>query len=241
MALEVQELIRRTRQGGDALLESVLAARNEPERIGYLAAGELSMWARIFGWQRLHGVLKPTLLPLLAGTVARSDSPTGEKVILLVGLAAGWLGGVEKTRTPDTATTAGLSGVAGQHLVYSRILHEHGARASLPGASLRAGVWVAGIGLAAWKRRQLAPAATVAGAAVAATSALANDPALRKGSVASQGLGHGANLVLVSEGLTLLRAAVLTKNNLFGRLIEAGTAATATIGHMLLVDGLVRR
>lgn len=238
MAADTAEFIRRTEEGLDALLESVLAVRREPERLAYLAAGELTVWARLFGWRRVHRALEPALLPLLAGTVLRADAATGEKATLLTGLAAGWLGDVEKLRTPDRPTSKGFLGVTGQHVAYSSLLRRRGARPK--GALLRGAVWAAGIGLAAWKRPQLVPAALLAGAGVSVASALADDPALRKGPVSRKGIGHGANLVLVSEGLTLLRAAVLPEDNRLGRLVDAGTATTSVLGHLLLVDGLMR-
>ncbi|AGF71366.1 lysoplasmalogenase family protein [Corynebacterium halotolerans] len=241
MASVAEEAVRRTRLGVEALAGSVLAARSEPERLGYLAAGELTVWAKLFGWRRLHSALKPTLLPLLAGTVLRADAAAGEKATLLAGLTAGWLGDVEKTRTPARASVPGFAGVAGQHAAYSRALLGRGARASGSGAVLRGAVWAAGVGLSARKRRQLVPAVTIAGAAVTVTSTLADDRDLQDGSTARQGLGHGANLVLVSEGLTLLRSAVFTKDNALGRVIDAGTAATSFFGHLLLVDGLARK
>lgn len=241
MAFEATEFSRRTREGVAALLDTVLAARREPERLGYLAAGELTVWAHLFEWPRLHAWLKPSLLPLLAGTVVRSDAPGAEKTSLLLGLAGGLLGDIGKTRTPLRATVPGYLGVAGQHLAYSHTLWSRGARPSAGNAALRGAVWAAGIGLAAWRNPQLVPAATIAGAAVSATSTLADDRALQDGSVPRAGLGHGANLVLVSEGLTLLRAAVPAKDGFLSRLVDVGTATTSVIGHALLVDGLTRR
>ena len=76
-----------------------------------------------------------------------------------------------------------------------------------------------------------------AGAAVAATSALAGDPALRAD--ATKGASHGANLILFSEGLTLART--LPVNPLRdSRLLGAAEAASRVLGHFLLVDALER-
>lgn len=240
MTLSVQDLLHRTRAGVAALTESALAARSEPERLGYLAVGELALWARLFNWRRIYPVLRPSLLPLLAGTVLRSGVPGGERVSLLAGLTAGLIGDVEKSRTPDRPSTLGMLGVTGHHLAYSGLLRGRGARVSTAGAALRGVVWAAGIGLAVRQDRQLVPAAVIAGAAVSLSSTLADDPALRSGATARSGLGHGANLVLAAEGLTLLRAALLGRDDLPGRLVDAGVLTATVIGHLLLVDGLVR-
>lgn len=102
------------------------------------------------------------------------------------------------------------------------------------GWGLRIGVWAGGLAVSKGRYRA---ATAVAGAAVAATSALAGDPALRAD--ATKGASHGANLILFSEGLTLART--LPVNPLRdSRLLGAAEAASRVLGHFLLVDALER-
>ena len=57
----------------------------------------------------------------------------------------------------------------------------------------------------------------------------------------AKGLGHGGNLLLVSEGIALFRETILTGDALPYRVLDAGMVATNVIGNMLMVDGLTRR
>lgn len=235
-ASPVTELATRTREGVDALWASLTASFEEPERIAYLAAGELSIWARLLGWEKVSAVAIPLIMPPLAGTAARHDpSP-----VLLAGLAGGWVGDLAKLRKPDHTPVLGMFGIAAQHAAYSAKLYDAGARPSAARVGLRAAAWATGLGLALRRKRSLIAPSALAGVFVAATSALADDRNLQDGSVARQGLGHGGNLLILGEGIALLRETVLTGDSFGHRVLDAGMRASHVIGNMLLVDGLTR-
>lgn len=249
MKSPLRKFLTRSRRGVAALVESAAAATAEPERAGYLAAGGLGGGAGLLGWRGAATALRLALPPLLAGTVLRSSVAAGDKAVLLAGLGAGWVGDWDKARRLGRPSAVGIAGVTGQHLAYSLVLLRRGARlrvADSPVESgLRLALWAAGIGLAASggdrsKGGGLVPAATIPGLMVSGSAALAQDPSLQTQSVASLGLDHGENLILAAEGLTLLRASACHDDGLIDRVLDAGTTTTATIGHLLLVDGLVR-
>ncbi|RNE48999.1 lysoplasmalogenase family protein [Corynebacterium alimapuense] len=232
----MNEILIRTREGADALLSAISQGTKEPERLAYFGVADVSAWSRLFGWRTIRAVSSPMMLPFLAGGSLR----TGLQPVLLAGLAGGTVGELAKLRAPETTPIAGMCGVALNHAAYSFLLVDKGARPSRVGAGLRAATWLAGIGFAASRKKSLVAPVVIAGAVAATTSALAADPALREESVPAQGLAHGANLLLVSEGATLLRETVLIGDNTWCRLIDAGITTTAAIGHLLLVDGLTR-
>lgn len=237
------EFLSRTKRGTEALLASVTAARCEPERAGYLAAGVAAGIARGMGRSCASTPLRLILPPLLSGTVLRSTRAPRDKVVLLAGLGAGWVGETEKCRTQFQPSALGIAAVAGQHLAYVMSLMRRGTRLSRVSAGSRLVVWVSGVGVAAYRRKggvPLVPAAATAGLLAATTSALAEDRALQNGSVPRQGVDHGANLVLASEGLTLVRAVVGPRQGVAGQALDAGITVSAVIGHLLLVDALMR-
>lgn len=232
----VNELVTRTREGVDAVRDSLLASFQEPERIAYLAAGELSIWSRLFGWEKPAAVAVAATMPPLAGTVARHDASP----VLLAGLVGGWVGDLAKLRKPDHTPVMGMFGIAAQHAVYSAKLYDRGARPSPARVGLRAAAWATGLGLAMWRKKSLIAPSALAGVFVAATSTLADDRSLQDGTTVRQGLGHGGNLLLVAEGIALLRETVLTGDSLGHRALDAGMRASHVIGNMLLVYGLTR-
>lgn len=231
------QILSHTRDGVDALVAAVSTTLTEPERTAYLTLGELTAWSRILRWRRVELLSAPTLLPLLAGTILR----TNREPVLLAGMAGGWVGTLAKLKGPETTPVMGMFGIAANHAAYSAALVAHGARPSLVRTGLRAAVWATGVGLAAWKKKQLIAPAILAGAFVSATSTLADDPALQDGSTPAKGLGHGGNLLLVSEGIALFRETILTGDSLPYRVLDAGMVASNVIGNMLMVDGLTRR
>ncbi|MDO5513285.1 lysoplasmalogenase family protein [Corynebacterium sp.] len=235
-AAPVNEILTRTREGVEALRDSLAASLQEPERIGYLTAGELSVWSRLFGWEKPAAVAVAATMPALAGTVVRHDASP----VLLAGLAGGWIGDLAKLRKPERTPVLGMFGIAAQHAAYSAKLYDRGARPSPTRVGLRAAAWATGVGLAAWKKKSLIAPSVVAGVFVAATSALADDRGLQDGTVVRQGLGHGGNLLLAAEGIALLRETVLTGDSLGYRALDAGMRATHVVGNMLLIDGLTR-
>ena len=232
----VTELVSRTREGVEALRDSLVASFQEPERIVFLAAGEVSVWSRLFGWTRANAVSTVLGMPPLAATALRHDpSP-----VLLAGMAGGLVGDVAKLRAPERTPVAGMFGVAAQHAAFSAKLYDRGARPSPTRVGLRAAAWGAGVGLAAWKKRSLLAPTAFAGLFVAATSALGDDRGIQDGTVVRQGLGHGGNLVFAAEGITLLRETLLTGDSLGHRALDAGARAAQLIGTMLIMDGLTR-
>lgn len=240
----------RSRRGVTALVDSVAAARTEPERAGYLAAGGLAGGARLLGRHGPATAIRLALPPLLAGTVLRSAVPAEDKMVLLAGLGAGWVGEWDKARHLEQPSAVGIAGVTGQHLAYSVVLRRRGARfraaASPLESGLRLAFWAAGVGFASSgggrsRGGGLVPAATIPGLAVSGSAALSQDPSLQTEAVASLGLDHAGNLILAAEGLTLLRAVACHDDGLVGRVLDAGTTTAAVIGHLLLVDGLVRK
>lgn len=240
MTSAIAEFLDRTRKGTRALLSAVRAGGTEPERAGYLAAGGAAAGARLFGRDRVATALRLAAPPLLAGAVLRSGVPMRSKVTLLAGLTAGWAGELEKARTPAAPSTVGVAGVTGQHLAYGALLVDRGAQLTPLRGVPRGALWASGIGLAVRRNRALVPAAAIAGLAVSVTSALAGDRGIRTGAVSHEGIDHGANLMFVAEGLTLLRAVAGPTHRSIGRVLDAGTSATAVLGNLLLVDGLVR-
>ncbi|MFC6147210.1 lysoplasmalogenase family protein [Corynebacterium nasicanis] len=236
MTSPVNELVSRTREGVEALRASLVAAAQEPERVAYLTAGEVGIWSRLFGWRKPNTAATVATMPLLAATALRHDpSP-----VLLAGMAGGLVGDVAKLRAPDRTPVLGMFGVAAQNAAYSAQLYDRGARPSPTRVGLRAAAWATGVGLAVWKKPTLIAPAAFAGLFVAATSVLADDRAIQDGRTVRQGLGHGGNLLLAAEGVTLLRETVLSGDSLGLRAVDAGARAAQVIGNMLLIDGLTR-
>lgn len=237
----ISYFLDKTTAGTEALVTSVRAARSEPERAGYLALGGLALGARLGGAEKLAAALRWSLPPLLVGAVLRSTLPTSGKMILMAGLVGGVIGEVEKTRDGTNPTVIGILGISGHHLAYSRLLHESGA-ALRPGDALpRALAWTVGLGLSTRGGVSLMAASSIAGAAVAATSTLAQSPELQDGTVSRQGIDHGGNLVLLSEGLALLGAVVPADNRSLVTFLDCARGGSGLIGQLLLVDALARR
>lgn len=232
----VNELVTRTLEGVDALQASLTASFEEPERVAYLATGELSIWSRLFAWRRANVVSSTVTMPPLAATVLRHDpSP-----VLLAGMAGGLVGDVAKLRAPDRTPVMGMFGIAAQHAAYAAKLYDRGARPSAARAGIRAAAWAAGVGLAAWRKPSLLAPTAFAGLFVSVTSTLADDRGIQDGRTVRKGLGHGGNLLFAAEGVTLLRETLLTGDSLGHRALDAGARAAQVIGNMLIVDGLAR-
>lgn len=217
------DFLQRTEEGAAALWRAVYPAITDPAghpaRLGFLAAGEASAWARIFGFE-------PRLLD--AAVIATLCTQTANPV-LRGGLAVGSVGQYCKRGEPNAL---GIAAIALHHGAYLYLLRAQ--RNDKLGWGLRIGAWAGGLAVSKGRYRV---ATAVAGAAVAATSALAGDPALRAN--ATKGASHGANLILFSEALTLART--LPVNPLRdSRLLGAAEAASRVLGHFLLVDALER-
>lgn len=228
-----RDMLDRTQEGTAALLRAVGPAFTGRDHftLGALAAGETAAWSGLFTWHTLGSattLAAPTLLAL------RPDcSP--ETRVGLIASAVGQAAKRGKNGQPAKPTALGVACVTAQYGAFAWQLR--GARNDATGWGVRAGAWAAGISLARTLSERLATA--VAGAPAAALSALAGDPALRA-TEATQGISHGANLLLASEAATVARtrAAQLPA---VGKLLAAGQSAAQTVGLVLLVDGLARK
>ncbi|MDO5031881.1 hypothetical protein [Corynebacterium sp.] len=206
------DFAERTVEGARAGIRAVapaLSGRDLPT-LAFLAAGETAAWARLFGWKRIN--IAATAVPLW---------PAKASPVLRAGVLAGAAGQVAKVL--GGPTPLGVACVGAQHAAFAWELR-HACNDAL-GWGLRAAAWAAGIIAARTPAER--GAAAVAGAAVAATSALAGDPQLR--AEETMGASHGANLLLFSEALTVVAR---------GGILES---LTHTAGTVLLVDALTRR
>ncbi len=224
-----RDMVARTQEGTEALLRAVgpTFTGRDHVTLGALAAGETAVWSRLYKWRTL-GVATTAAVPVLLAL--RPDCAPETRV----GLIAASLGQAAKRGAP---TTFGVTCISVQYASFAWALR--GARNDALGWGLRAGAWAAGIALA--RTRSERPATAVAGIPAAALSALAGDEKLRADQ-ATQGLSHGANLLLASEALTVLNPAEQRQvAGLRGRALDAAQSAAQTVGLVLLVDGLARK
>ena len=224
-----RDMVARTEEGAAALLRAVgpAFAGRDHVTFGALAAGETAVWSGLFNWRTL-GTATTAAVPVLLAL--RTDGAPETRV----GLIAASLGQAAKRGEP---TTFGVTCVSVQYAFFAWALR--GARNDAAGWGLRAGAWAAGVALSRSRGERLATA--VAGIPAAALSALAGDEKLRVDE-ATQGLSHGANLLLASEALTVLNPAEQRQDaGLRGRVLDAAQSAAQTVGLVLLVDGLARK
>ena len=228
-----RDMLTRTQEGAAALVRAVRPAVTGRDHLtlAALAAGETAAWSGLFTWRTLGSAATVTAPVLLA---LRPDCSPATRV----GLIAAAVGQAAKRGTgsaPAQPSALGVASVSAQYAAFAWQLRESHNDAT--GWGLRAGAWAAGVALARTRSEHLATA--IAGVPAAALSALAGDPALRAAD-ATQGLSHGANLLLASEAATVARtrAAQLPA---VGKLLAAGQSAAQTVGLVLLVDGLARR
>ena len=224
-----RDMVARTEEGAAALLRAVgpAFAGRDHVTFGALAAGESAVWSRLFNWRTL-GTATTAAVPVLLAL--RPDCAPETRV----GLIAASLGQAAKRGAP---TTFGVMCVSAQYASFAWALR--GARNDAAGWGLRAGAWAAGLALSRTRGERRATA--IAGIPAAALSALAGDPALRAAE-STQGISHGANLLLASEALTVLNPAEQRQDvGLRGRALDAAQSAAQTVGLVLLVGGLSRR
>lgn len=237
-------VIDRTNEGAEALMASVKVAAKEPERNAFFASHAVTVAARAFGWRRALAVSEPLMLPMLAGTALRHGRTTGRKAALAVALAGGTAAERARSKSPDKATGKAAVAASSQYTAYAVAL-QGAYRPKLNPVSLaaRVGLVAGGVGLALWKNRDVALATVAGGLPLAVVGAAAADPGVRRvRSPHARGLGHGANLVFVGEGLNLLRATALRGRSGAGaRLLSAGAVGLSSLGQMMLVDGIARR
>lgn len=237
MAGTLEHFINRSAEGAQALSAAMKRGLKEPERAVYLAAAETNIWASLFGWRKLKQVVKPVLLPSLAGRMLRSGASQSERAAGLIGLAGGLAGDVVLLRSDRLPQ--GAAGFAVNHAAYCWLLWQRGARPSLGRAAVRALPLAGAIGLARWRKRELLPVVAGYGTLLAAVSTLADDRVLtHSGDTPALGLGHGGNLFLVSDALLFGREVLTTAGTWPARLADAGVMGTYTIAQLLLVDGL---
>lgn len=237
MAGILTTFIDRSTAGEQALTAALKRGLGEPERTVYLVAAETNVWASLFGWRRIKQVVKPMLLPSLAGRVLRSGAPVRERVAGLIGLAGGLAGDVVLLRSGRLPQ--GAAGFAVNHAAYCWLLWRRGARPSLGRVAVRVLPLAGAAGLAMWRRRELLPIVAGYGTLLAAVSTLADDRVLtHSGLTPTLGLGHGGNLFLVSDALLFTREVLTTADTWPARLADAGVMGTYTVAQLLLVDGL---
>lgn len=219
-------------------------------RTAYLAAGALSVVAAAAGRRgdRLTRIVKPALMPLLAGTVsAGAERRTAGTVSVIAGLAGGWVGDIilmgADGRSADPRTRArnlnrGSAAFAFNQVAYIVELWRTGHRPRRNTVAPRAPVLASGIVTAATGAPAALPAAAGYGALLATTSVLAAD----EGETTALGLGGG--LFVLSDGLILARQAFLTGQNpavrVIDGIVDGLVMATYVVAQLLIVEGLIR-
>lgn len=218
-------------------------------RAAYLAAGAVSVVAAAAGRRgdRLTRVVKPTLMPLLAGTVLAGDRAKDRKstATVVAGLAGGWVGDIilmgADGRSDDPRTRArnlnrGSAAFALNQVAYIAELWRAGHRPRKSTVALRAPVLASGVVTAATGAPAALPAAVGYGSLLAGTSVLAADEG------ETTPLGLGGNLFVLSDGLILARQAFLTGEKPVIRaldgLVDGLVMATYVAAQLLLVEGL---
>lgn len=215
-------------------------------RTAYLAAGAVSVVAAAAGRRgdRLTRVVKPTLMPLLAGTVlARGQRKATTTVV--AGLAGGWVGDIilmgADGRSDDSRTRArnlnrGSAAFALNQVAYIAELWRTGHRPRKNTVALRAPVLASGVVTAATGAPAALPAAVGYGSLLAGTSMLAAEEG------ETTPLGLGGNLFVLSDGLILARQAFLTGEKPVVRvldgLVDGLVMATYVAAQLLLVEEL---
>lgn len=239
----ISEFLDRTYRGIESAIASLAVAGEEPERRAFLVLSGLTEGATVMGWKKLRAVVQPLTLPTLLGTVARAHLPVKEKVLLAGALTGATLAQTGKHQNPEEPSVAATVGAAGQYAGYGLALKEaYDATPSGLGAALRGGLVVVGAGLAACRNPKVLPATLAGGTVLVYAAELANDPKIREGNAHAEGLGHGANLVILGEALILLRATLLKgRRGIGARLVEATATSLGNVGQMLIVDGIARR
>ncbi len=238
------QFARETARGVEAFLASVSAVQSEPERAVALAAVDVASAAKLFHWPRVSRVVEPAILPLIGGAVLRSRKPLGQKLENAAALAGGAVGQWGKSADPGEASAAATAGVVTQYGAYAATpAGDMGAKPRFTGAAVRGALVLSGAALAAVKNRKLVAPTLLGGAAMVYATEVANDPKVSAyGNVHTDGISHGANLLVASEALTLLRGTFLKEKKGFGaRAVEASALVLSSLGHLLVTDGLMRR
>lgn len=231
LAPVVEDFSLRTQEGAVALVRSLAAMQSSPFRTAYVATAAVNVSAELVGAQKVAQVANTALLPLLA----LSKPLTADSVVFAI---AGAVGQWEKAQDPQNPKVGGVISTITPHVGYLADIAKRTKLSITPQvAGIYAGVWGAGTLLAAAASRQHLGAVALGGAVVSTVAAAAQDPRLRA-TVSTQGVSHGANLVLASEGITFAKNLLSPKAKFLKRLANSGEAALFATGHMLLSDGL---
>lgn len=224
------DIIARTEEGGAALVRAVAVAHSNPARVAFLATATANVVAELAGAKKVSQYTSTAVMPLL---ILSEPLTVGYALSGFTAAVGQW----EKAARPDNPSTCGVLCVSAQHVDYIARLDPQRARvAPLVGAAY-AGVWSAGSLLAATRSRAHLPAVALGGAVVTAMAAMAQNPRLRA-HPSTQGVSHGANLVLASEGITFAKNLLPRKATLLRRAAGAAEAGLFAVGHLLLRDGL---
>ncbi|WP_313358506.1 lysoplasmalogenase family protein [Corynebacterium variabile] len=195
-------------------------------RTAYLAAGAVSVVAAAAGRRgdRLTRIVKPTLMPLLAGTV------------LARGQRKGADGRSDDSRVRARNLNRGSAAFALNQVSYIAELWRTGHRPRKITVALRAPVLASGVVTAATGAPAALPAAVGYGSLLAGTSVLAAEEG------ETTPLGLGGNLFVLSDGLILARQAFLTGEKpvirVLDGLVDGLVMATYVAAQLLLVEGL---
>lgn len=205
-------VVDETIRGAQAFIAA--ATRPEVERLAAVIAHDTAFVSRLFGWKKVGKVAETCMYPLLAGAIIRSPKKAGA-----LALAGSFVSEQQKSANPREASWLGIAGGVAQYVGYALELRH--ARPRKLGLAVRGALVAAGV-----LTRPNKAATTLVGAPMAYATELANDPALKR-STETEGLSHGANLLVASEAATALG----------WRLPAMSLSFIATL---LLIDGLNR-
>lgn len=214
----VADFTSRTKAGLTALRAAVMRTAKEPER---------AVWGLLTPCPDKYVEAAQRTL-LAAGPAVRDREPILASAVLSSAVAT-----FEQARVPREGSALGVAGVLGANAGYITRLVQKDAAVSPVGLGVAAVAVAGGAAFAAkYNKRLLAPT-IIGGLASAGTAVLANDPIFRNGTPASEGISHGANMLLGAEALRLLNNAGCSST-----LLATVVSLTSGLGQLLLVDGL---
>lgn len=225
-----------TEAGIEAFTEAATKAADRPERATYLvsaAANTLGM-----------GLGRLAAAPTLALDAWRHRGETGADdttaAATATAVTAGGLAQREQAKRPHKPLLGTLA-ITAQYGVYAWLLKRRGATLRRETLAPRATAWGVGVALAGLGARQLVLPVLVGGAAMTATSALANDKAIDDGSLSMKGIGHAGNLAMVAQGVALLRQSVFTVGGPLGWGVDSAGRGADAVAQLLFVEALNRK
>lgn len=225
------DIVQRTAEGAQALRRSVEVARRNPVRAAFLSTAAVNVIAELAGAHKTARVANTALLPLLA---ASSPITATSAMAALAGAVGQW----HKAVHAKEPTLVGVGGTIAPHVNYLAGLARHGVTSvdkTLMG--VYSGVWAVGTALAACTSRAHTPAVAAGGIVVVSNAALAQNPVLRENTT-TQGVSHGGNLLMASEGLTFVKNLLPAKAALLKKAANAAEAGLFAVGHLLTSDSL---